>query len=382
MVQEEATKLSKRARRRATGEEATEAGAEAEVSAEGEATAERDGDEADAEGEGDEEQAGEGQPGAAPNRQARRTAAAQARARRKRERAEATAIGLDAGEMVDDALVRFTDKIGRLAKRHWNAIQWVIGLGIIGWLGYEVVSWRLAAKAAKLSDALFEAVAMDNGRIGDPKEQGQPNANGVIDPTPIFETHVQRLEAAAAAYAKAAELDPGSVVSQFAKLGQGAAQLRLNQPDQALATLGSLGSGDSKSPELRGHALEARALSLEAKGDLAGAIQAFEQMGSVPGFDRRSLYQQARLKHASGDTAAAKALLIKLFEQLGPPPAAKLGGLPDRPDFLRERAVQLAAVIDPLEKEVKIPKAPLGADAVQQMLEQLEKSGVVTPPGP
>ena len=80
------------------------------------------------------------------------------------------------------------------------------------------------------------------------------------------------------------------------------------------------------------------------------------------------------------DVEAAKALLNKLFKALGPPKAASLGGLPERPDFLRERATQLAGVIDPTEKDVQVPKPPMGADAVQQMLKQLEEQGVVTPP--
>jgi hypothetical protein len=73
-------------------------------------------------------------------------------------------------------------------------------------------------------------------------------------------------------------------------------------------------------------------------------------------------------------------LLNKLFKNLGAPKAASFGGLPERPDFLRQRATALAGVVDPFEKDVKVPKPPMGADAVQQMLEQLKEQGVVTPP--
>lgn len=372
MVQEEATKASKRAQRRAAeGENAEKADADAR-------------DEDEAADEGEDEPAGEAaEPeGVAPNRQARRTAAAQARARRKRERAEATAIGLDAGEMVDDALVRFTDKLSRLARANWNWIQWAIGLGIIGWFGYQVYAWRHGVTIAKLSDALFAATDAEHGRIGDPKEQGTANENGIIDPTPIFETHQARLEAAAARYAEAAALDPGSVASSFARLGQAGMQLALNKPDEARASFEAVAASKAaeKSPELRGNALEGHGASLELKSDWAGAARAYEQLASVPGFELRSLYQQARVKQLAGDTEAAKGLLNKLFKELGPPPAPQVAGLPQRPEFLRERAVQLASSVDPLEKDVKIPKPPLGADAVQQMLQQLESSGAVTRP--
>jgi predicted negative regulator of RcsB-dependent stress response len=374
-VQEEATKLSKRAQRRAAGEGSEEA-TDAEL-AEEQTAAEADGDAAPEEGVKDE-------TASAPNRQARRTAAAQARARRKREREAASAIGLDAAEMVDDALVRFTDKATRLLRRNWNAIQWVLGLGIIGWFGYQVYAWRRAATNAETSDVLYAAVAVERGRTGDPAEQGKPNANGIIDPTPIFENDAARLATASRRYGEVVEKTSDGPAAEFARIGQAGVLLEQDKPDEALALFEQVAKSPSaeKSPELRGGAIEGRGLSLEDKGDLAGALAAFEALGNVPGFENRALYQQARIKHQQGDDTASKALLTKLFTNLGPPKAASLGGLPERPDFLRQRATALANAVDPLEKDVKIPKPPLGADAVQQMLEQLKEQGIVAPPTP
>jgi tetratricopeptide (TPR) repeat protein len=376
VVQEEATKLSKRAKRRATGDDALQGRDAGETSA---AEAE---DDDDAEGPGGADL--DASEPATANRQARRTAASKARARRKRERAEASAVGLDAGEMVDDALLRFTDKFGRLARRYSNVVQSVVGLGVVGWLGYQVYSWRHAVSAAEVSDALFDAVSTEHGRIGDPKEQGKPNANGVIDPTPIFETDPARLQAALAAYEKAASVRPGTTGSAVAQLGHAGILFELGKNDEALAEYQQIASSSAagNSPEVLGNAIEGRGLSFEAKQDLPGALQAFEELGKVPGFEERALYQQARVKQLLGDAPAAKSLLNTLFKSLGPPKGANLAGLPERPEFLRERAVQLASVVDPLEKDVKIPKPPLGADAVQQMLEQLKESGVVTAPTP
>jgi predicted negative regulator of RcsB-dependent stress response len=375
-VQEEATKLSKRAQRRAAGEGSDEK-SEAESADEGAAPT-------------DLESAVPAEGGAAtkedpaPNRQARRTAAAQARARRKRERDAATAIGLDAAEMVDDALVRFTDKARRLARRHWNAIQWVLGIGVIAWFGYQIYIWRRATTNADASDALYDAVTLENGRAGDPAEQGKPAANGIIDPTPIFENDAARLAAATARYGEVAEQKADFAAGGFARIGLAGTLLEQGKTEEARAAFEAVAksSAAEKSPELRGSAIEGRALSLEAKGDLPGAFGAFEELGSVPGFESRALYQQARIKHLQGDDAASKALLNKLFSNLGPPKAASIGGLPERPDFLRQRATALASTVDPFEKDVKIPKPPLGADAVQQMLEQLKEQGVVAPPAP
>jgi hypothetical protein len=379
-VQEEATKLSKRAKRRAAGEgsedavdadaaEATEAGAE------------------EAAGDSVAPPGGEPVPGAAevaPNRQVRRADAAKARARRKREREAASAIGLDAAEMVDDALVRFTDKVSRLARRHWNSIQWVIGIGVLGWVGFQVYTWRRATVNAEVSDALYDAVSIEHGRTGDPAEQGKPSANGIIDPTPIFENDAARLSAATLRYAEVAERKPDLPAAGFARIGQAGALLEQGKADEARTAFDAVAKtgGAEKSPELRGGAIEGRALSLEAKSDIAGAVAAFEELGNVPGFENRALYQQARLKHLQGDDTASKALLNKLFKNLGQPRVANLGGLPERPDFLRQRATALASMVDPFEKDVTIPKPPMGADAVQQMLEQLKEQGVVAPPTP
>jgi hypothetical protein len=383
VVQEEATKLSKRAKRRVAGEEASP-GNESDDDSEGS-------DVADA-GEGaldkvlpNAEPAGADAPAAAPtNRQARRTAASKARSRRKRERAEASAIGLDAGERVDDALVRLTAKVSRLGRQYWNVIQWVLGLGVIGWLGYQGYLWRRAVVDATVSDALFNAISDELGTIGDPVEQGKPNARGVVDPNPIFSNEADRSKAAIEDYGRAAALRPGSATEAFARIGQAGVLLATGKPEEARALYDQVlsSSAANATAEIRAAALEGRGLSLEAKADLTGALKAFEELGSVPGFENGATYQQARIKHLLGDVEGAKALLTKLFTALGPPKAASLGALPDRPDFLRERAVQLASLVDPLEKDVKIPKAPMGADAVQQMLEQLKESGVVTPPAP
>lgn len=368
MVQEEATKASKRAQRRAADDETP-----------GEPSYEEGADEV--RGNPD---APSAPPAAAPlpNRKDRRTAAAKARGDRKRERSENVAIGLDAGELVDDAFVRVTDKVSRFGRRHWNVIQWVIGLSLIAGIGYQLYTWRMRSVAASVSDVLFDAVLTEEGTLGDPKEQGKPNANGIVEPAPIFENDAARLDAALAAYRKAAEQRPGSIAEGFARLGEAGVLLEQGKAEEAAAVFERVAASGAAlaNVDLRAQALEGRALSLETKGDLPSARHVFEELASLPGYENPALYQQARLAQRQGDLDAAKALLIKLFKALGPPKAAALGGLPERPDFLRERATQLAGVVDPLEKDVKVPQPPIGADAVQQMLKQLQEQGVVTPP--
>jgi tetratricopeptide (TPR) repeat protein len=322
---------------------------------------------------------------AGPNRKARRGAAARARARRKREQAEAEAIGLDAGEMVDDALVRFTDRLARLLRKHWNVIQWVIGLGVLGWLGFEIYSWREARQREQVSDALFLAAAAENGKLGDPAEQGQPGPNGLVDPTRIFETDEARLQAALEAYRSAANLASSRPARALAQLGEAGVLLDLEKHDEASALYEAVrdGSEAARNPEIKTAAVRGLALSLEAKGDLPAALEAFRALAHQPGQETSALYEQARIQARAGETDAAKALLQQVFEKLGPPVVAQLsGGLGDRPQFLRLRAERLARELDPLENDVKIPKPPRGADAVERLLQQVREQGLIEPATP
>src|SRR5690606_25746447 len=126
------------------------------------------------------------------NRRARRAAASQARKARMRERREAEAVGLGAQELLDDALVRSTDTAAKWLRRNSAILQWTLVIGLVSWAGWGIYGWRAASKKAAASDALALAVEAERGKIGDPAEQGRPNEQGVVDPTPIFEDKDER----------------------------------------------------------------------------------------------------------------------------------------------------------------------------------------------
>lgn len=372
MAQEDLAKLSKRAQRRITqeGEPVPEASTEAESTEK---------DEAAPEGA----PAAQAEPPAeVSNRKARRTAAAKARAIRKRERAEASAIGLDASEIVDDALVRFTDKVGRWVRRRAGVLQWIFVVGVVAWLGYEVFAWRTRRVNARVSDELFQAIAADQGRVGDPEMEGKADERGITDPTRIFATADDRAKAAIEAYDEAIAERPGSAVATFAELGKGGVLLEMGRHDEALASYErALGSKPTQGePLLRARALEGVALAKEAKGDLEGASKAFEEVAQIGGFELGGLYQRARLRHRLGDDQGAKDLLKQLFEKLGPPPASFPGqqATSQVDATLRARAAQLAAAVDPQQKDVRPPRPQMDAAAIQEMIRQMQQA----PPTP
>lgn len=381
MVQEDAQKVSRRARRRAASNPEGTGEAESDESGEVDAPS----GEAEA-GPSDDEPGAAGKPGAGAtqNRKARRGAAAQARARRKREQAEAQAVGLDAGEMVDDALVRATDRLSRFIRHNWNVIQWTVGLGVLGWIGWQVYAWYDTRQRASISDALMLAAAAESGRIGDPSERDELQ-NGVVDPTPIFDSEESLREATLEKYRKAVEVAEGRPAAAFAKLGEAGTLLEMGRTEEAQAAYEAVRRSEAsqQSSEILGAALGGLGLSLEARKDVDGALSAFEKLASVPGFEERALLQQARIQAAAGKTDEAKTKLGELFKKLGPPPSpVSLGAQAEPPRFLRTRAEQLSRQLDPLEKDVKIPRAPMGSDTMQKLLEQVKQQGLLRPPEP
>jgi hypothetical protein len=386
VAQEDTAKLSKRAQRRQ--EQADQSG---EVDPSGAATSEAEGEGETPADEG-EAPAGTAVAARAPaatepsNRKGRRTAAAKARAIRKRERAEASAMGLDASEVVDDVFVRVTDKVTRWVRKNFNTLQWVLVIGVVGGIGYNVYRWSVNRTAAKNSDALFVAIKAEQGRVGDPEEQGKPDSRGVVDPSPIFKTNEERLAAALKGYDEALAKLPAGGTRAFAALGRAGVLLETGKVDEALAAYEEVkaSAAAEASPVLRGRALEGIVNARDVKGDAAGALQASVDLAKVEGFEELGLYQQARLQHAAKDDAAAKASLIKLFEKLGPPPATSMSGEPPPPGtlYVRERAGQLAAEIDPLEKEVHIPRAKMDSAALQELIRQMQEQQGSLPAAP
>lgn len=384
MAQQDSENLSRRERRRAQ-QQAQQGGASDELiettgtSEDGQsvAVAEQAGEQSG------EVEASEGVEARTENRKARRTAAAQARASRRREQAEAEAVGLDAKEMVDDALIRLADKTGKGLRRYASSFQWVFSVGILGWVGVATYTWFTDKANAEASEALSSGTSAQMGRIGEADLAGKPGPNGLVDPRPIFATIEARNEAALAKYEAAHSLRVGTGSEAFALLGKAGVLLDMAKLEEAAALYEKIATLPlaKASPEILGAALQGSALVAEAKSDNAAALQIVVRLAAVAGFELPALLQQARLQHALGKTPEAKKLLNSLFEKLGPPRAPAFGGLPNPPDFLRNRAEQLVSVVDPLRKEVTVPTVAPGAAAVQQLMRQLEEQGQLQRPG-
>jgi len=282
--------------------------------------------------EGQEDVGTEGSSEEPQNRRARRAAASQARKQRLRERQEAEAVGLDAQEIIDDALVRSTDSLGKWLRRNSTSLQVAVLVGVAGWAGWGIYSWRAAAARAEASDVLAAAVAAERGKIGDPAEQGKLNEQKIIDPTPIFADVAAKQAATIEGFEKAAKMREGSGTSLFAQLALAGMLLDTGKFDEARAAYEEVKSAKltASDPELRGRALEGIALVEQAKGDKAAAIKAYQELqnADIPGFVELALYEQARLHRDLKQLDEAKQALTKLKEKIGTPTASPMFGIP------------------------------------------------------
>jgi tetratricopeptide (TPR) repeat protein len=321
-----------------------------------------------------------GQP---ENRRARRAAASSARKKGQRipERPQANPMGLDAGEIVDDAMSRAADGGMRWIKNHFNVVQWVIVLGIAGWIGFQIYSWRSDKTAVKVSGLLSEAVAAELGRTGSPDEEGQADARGSIDARRVFATNEDRLKEAREAYEKVSAEHPGTPGANLAKLGLAGVLFDQGKYDEAAKLYQEVASSDlgKLDPESKGNALEGLGLCLEAKGDRDGALKRYAELenADIPGFRDVALYNQARILHAKGDDAGAKERLKKILDKAKKDKEAQSA---DNQSYVTESARALLTRIDPSA----VPQES-SDDAIRRALEQFGKSlppGIKQVPGP
>ncbi len=284
------------------------------------------------------------------NRRARRAAAARARKQRVKEREEAQAIGLDAQEMIDDALVRSTDTATKWLKKNANVLQWIFVGGITIWAGWGLYGWQKARSEASSSDKIAKAAAAQFGKVGqDEKKDDNPQ---IVDPTPVYADDKARLEAAKTAYETALKGASNDGAGLYARLALASVLIEQGKLDEAKAEYDRVLAAKftEKDAALAAQAREGLAQLAEAKGDKAGALALYEQIAAsnLGGTSELAQYNQARLLHALDRTDDAKKLIAALYEKH--PPSEGLAGM--FPSYLEQSIKTLANVLG-----VEAPKA-------------------------
>lgn len=277
------------------------------------------------------------------NRRLREQGAAKRKTKRDRERQAAVARGLDASEMVDDALARGTHATTQFIRKHFSMLQWVIVLGIAGGIGWQIYSWKSNKTAGKTSDGLMTGVDAELGRVGTDPVGSEEAA---LSSRPSFPTEEARLEAAEKAFAEAAKNKPGSGTSILALMGQAGVLYDRGKLDEAKSLYEKVqGSELAKhDADVRLRALEGVGLCLEAKGDADGAMKVFVELEKAdePGFSPLGMYHQARVLVARGQKDQAKELLKKAGEKLTKEKSAY-----QTASYVEKASRDLMAIIDP-----------------------------------
>lgn len=278
------------------------------------------------------------------NRKARRAAASKRRV--KREQKKAVPVGLDAGEMVDDALSRGIDVTWKTIRRHFNVVQWIVVFLLGGYIAWQIYSWRHEKNVAKASDVLIDAVQ---------KEYGEQSPN---------------LGEVAESYRQAIAARPGTPTASLAQIGLAGVLYDQKKYAEAIALYDEVASSKlaKMDPDVKGRAIEGSALALEAKGEDDKALKKFGELANaeLDGFGDLARYHQARLHHKKGDDAKAKELLVKLVEKLQKEKTAA------GPSYLAGISRELLTSIDPKA----VP--PDTDEALQKALQQFQKK---LPPG-
>jgi tetratricopeptide (TPR) repeat protein len=369
----------------------TEALAEGETEAEAEGKSEAEG-EADADAEGEREEAGsaseeprapkkkkkkareQAEPETIKDRNARVRAEAveKRRARREREQGAAPRRNLDASEVMDDALARSTHAAANLLTKHFNKVQWVLMAGLVGWIAFEVYTWRHARTSEKASDILFKALSAEMGKVGEGEPDVGEERGTPADTRRPFASDEERLRAAKSEY-ELASTTSGEPTSVLADLGAAGVAYDLGQYKDAEAGFDKVRrhAAFATDNDIKGRTLEGLGMSLEAQKNDDGALKAFKELANMDGanFSALGLYHQARILKGQGKTEDA----LKLLEKAG----SKLETLKETPGAIRYLGASLMELLESIDpnKARELSKKLMSSEMLKKMTEGAAASG-------
>lgn len=275
---------------------------------------------------------------------------------------------LSPGEMVDDAFARGVDGGLKWVRSNVGKVAGIVGVLILGGVGYLVYEMRATKEAQAASSELGRAVLNERGYISETPSDGDAD-----DPTPTFASREERAQAALSAYRGVATKYKGSGAGMLARLGEGGVLLDEKDWDGALAAYreakdSPLGAADL---DVRARALEGIGFALEGKGDIDGAIKSFRELENtdVRGFKELGMYHQARLYVVKGDEEKAKELAKATRERLQRPSET-------RPFVYLNVAVDdLLRQIDPasVPEQAGVGGRPLSSEDIRRLQEEFQR---------
>lgn len=265
----------------------------------------------------------------------------------------ASAQGLDASEMVDDALARGTHTVAKLVRRHFGVIQWVVVVVIAGGIGLAIYRHRTQSQHEKASDALMKGVVAQNGKLLSQSLEDATRDTGVEDPRPSYSSAEARLKAATEAYRAALEQHPGATSTVLVKLALAGTLFDQHKYKEALTLFEEVQNSKTalQDGDVKGRAIEGVGLCQEALGNKKAALKAFRGLENtdIVGFGPLGKYHQARLLVSDNKPDQAKQLLLKAKEKLEKDDLSNPNN-PQAQGYLALAIQQLLETIDPSQR--------------------------------
>lgn len=312
------------------------------------------------------------------NARVRADAADKRRARREREQGGAPRRNLDAGEVMDDALARSTHAAANFLRRHFNKVQWVIMAGLVGWIGYEVYSWRHTQTAKKATDVIFKALSAETGKVGADSADVGDARGAPIDARRSFATDEERLKAAKAEYLLASA-NVGEKTSVLADLGAAGVAYDLGQFKDAQTAFEKVTRHAAyvSDRDIKGRTLEGLGMALEAQKNEEQALKTFRELQNMDqaSFSALGLYHQARILKGQGKNDDALKLLDKAGEKL-----ATLKETPAVIKYIGAQVLELLELLDP-KKAKELGTKLMSTEAAKKLADSNALGGLGGPDG-
>jgi len=306
------------------------------------------------------------------NARVRAEAAEKRRARREREQGGAPRRNLDASEVMDDALARSTHAAANFLTKHFNKVQWVIMAGLVGWIGFEVYSWRHARTAEKATDELFKALSAETAKVGADGPDAADERGGPTDSRRSFASDEERLKAAKAEYVLASS-KVGETTAVLADLGAAGVAYDLGQYKDAQAGYEKVMRNPAYATDvdIKGRTLEGLGMALEAQKNEEQALKTFRELQNmdVANFSALGLYHQARILKGQGKNDDALKLLDKAGE--------KLATLKETPGAIKYIGTQVMELMESLDskKAKELSTKLMSTEAAKRMAESSALGG-------
>ncbi|MBW2529493.1 MAG: tetratricopeptide repeat protein [Deltaproteobacteria bacterium] len=291
--------------------------------------------------------------------------------------------GLAPSEMAEDVLVRASASATKWLMRNKALVGWTVFAAVAITAGGLYWIHRTDTTRADASDLLSRAVAADQALLLSEEEDTRTDEQKEYDVRKFYPSVAERSKAALEGYQLVADEHAGSGAAILAALGRGGALLDNGKPDEAIQAFDAVLATELApvDDDVRARALEGLGFAKEAKGDLDGAIAAFQKLESVAGFEPLGKYHRARVLTAKkAPEEEIKSLLSEARKaaEKANTEARSAGGDPGHRWELEQIENALRA-IDPNAVPPQAPSMPGQGPDMEKLRQMLESRGLSTP---